>query len=38
LTEHLKDEGKWGEMQDAIIDAMTRLDRAFGPRIRALKL
>lgn len=30
-------EDKWGEIQDAMIDAMIRLDQALAPRIRALR-
>ncbi len=31
------DEDRWGEIQDAMIGTMIRLDQALGPRIRALK-
>lgn len=32
-----EDEGRWGEIQDAMIDAMIRLDKAFGPHIAKLR-
>jgi hypothetical protein len=31
-------EDRWSEMQDAMIDAMIRLVKALGPRIRELKV
>jgi hypothetical protein len=33
----LSDEDKWGEIQDAMIDAMTRLEKALRPYIDSLK-
>ena len=33
----VEDEDRWSEMQDAMIDAMIRLDKALGPRIKELK-
>jgi hypothetical protein len=33
-----EDEDRWSEMQDAMIEAMIRLDKALGSRIRELKV
>jgi hypothetical protein len=32
-----EDEDRWSEMHDAMINAMIRLDKALGPRVRELK-
>ena len=32
------DRGRWPEIQDAMIDAMVRLERALKPRIKDLRL
>jgi len=34
----LKDRASWPEIQGAMVDAMVRLEKALGPRIRALTL
>jgi CRISPR/Cas system-associated endonuclease/helicase Cas3 len=35
--EGLKAQAEWPEIQDAMIDAMVRLERTFRPRIQKLK-
>jgi hypothetical protein len=32
------DESRWADVQDAMIDAMVRLERAFSPYIRKLTI
>jgi len=34
----LRDREKWPEMQEAMIDAMIRLSKALGPKIKRLRI
>lgn len=34
----LKDEGKWDDLQDKMIDAMIRLEKSLGKRIKKLAI
>ena len=33
----LKDKGRWNELQEKMVDAMVRLEKAFGERIKDLE-
>jgi len=33
----LRDRGRWPEIQERMVDAMVRLERAFKPEIQKLK-